>query len=210
MNIGNRPKFSLQLTLQEFKKHYWYKTELSEICRRFGLPAAGTKAELEARILKLLSGEPIEYRGSKNQYSRKKRKTAEITLETRLIPDGFKFNRQAREFFAAYFKKEKFSFTKEMAAALREAERLGDHEMTVADLIAVYEGRRSVENPDEKSYEWNRFVQDFNRDPKLRQVKQNRMQVAAALWKQVRDNPGPKRYSPDLLEKYLQQTGMCQ
>lgn len=206
MSNGNRPKFSLQLSLQEFEKHYWYKAELSEICRQFGVPAAGTKAELEARIRKLLSGESIGPQRHENAIRRKRQQMKEITLETRLIPDGFKFNRQTRQFFAAYFKQEKFSFTKEMAAALREAERRGDHEMTVADLIAVYEGKRPVENMDEKSYEWNRFVQDFNRDPMSRQVKQNRMQVAAALWKQVRDNPGPKRYSPELLESYLQRT----
>lgn len=77
----------------------------------------------------------------------------------RLIPDGFKFNKQAREFFAKYYNAEKFSFTKEMAAALRKAEQTGDTGMTMADLIAVYEGKATTpESREEKTYQWNRFV----------------------------------------------------
>lgn len=203
MNDSNRPVFSLNVTVQEFDNHYWYKTELIDICRRCRLPVSGTKGELEARIRNLLKGERVDDARRAAATRRQSRQLQEITPETRLIPEGFKFNRQAREFFAAYFKRDKFSFTKEMAAALREAERNDDHDMTVADLIAVYEGKRRVDNPDESSYQWNRFVQDFNRDPQSRQIGHNRMRIAAELWKQVRDNPGDKRYSPELLTEYL-------
>ncbi|NGQ95137.1 hypothetical protein G3578_08150 [Brevibacillus sp. SYP-B805] len=55
---------------------------------------------------------------------------------------GFKFNRTARAFFQAYYGVKRFSLTKEMAAALREAEKRRDYEMTVADLIEVYERSR--------------------------------------------------------------------
>ncbi|GGG74572.1 hypothetical protein [Paenibacillus radicis (ex Gao et al. 2016)] len=74
--------------------------------------------------------------------------------------------------------------------------------MTVADLIQVYEGKTELVSAEEKTYQWNNFVKDFNKDPRTKAIG-NRMNVAAQLWKQVRDNPGSKQYSPDLLASYL-------
>lgn len=39
-----RPEFSLTMSVTEFKRHYWYATELQEICRKLGLDCTGTKA----------------------------------------------------------------------------------------------------------------------------------------------------------------------
>ncbi|WP_248926197.1 SAP domain-containing protein [Paenibacillus hamazuiensis] len=202
MTSNDRPTFSKHLSVQEFEKHYWYKNELTAICGKCNLPVSGTKAELEERIKKWLSGEKITDPRKANSAVRKKQELQELKLSTRLIADGFKFNRQAREFFANYYNKPKFSFTKEMAAALREAERQNDMEMTVADLIEVYEGRRNPDNLEERTYQWNGFVKDFNRDPRTKNMK-DRMKIAAELWKKVRDNPGPKQYSPELLDKLI-------
>ncbi|WP_036746912.1 SAP domain-containing protein [Paenibacillus sp. UNC451MF] len=200
-----RPEFSLKLSVQEFENHYWYKTDLVDICRMNLISSSGTKAELERRIKKLLNGETIEDERKTSTTIRKKQQGTEISLQTKLIPDGFKFNAKAREFFAQYYKLPKFSFTKDMAAALREAERQGDMEMTVADLILIHEGKkgRASEDPEEKTYQWNRFVKDFNKDPQSNLIKEDRMKVAAELWKIVRDSPGAKQYSPQLLENYL-------
>ncbi|WP_282942153.1 SAP domain-containing protein [Paenibacillus sp. RC67] len=200
----NRPHFSIELTIQEFENHYWYKTDLVDICRTYHISPSGTKAELEQRIKKLLSGEAVKDDRKVNTTIRKNhRGTEEISLHTKLIPDGFKFNARAREFFAQYFNLPKFSFTKDMAAALREAERQGDMEMTVADLIDIYNGKKVVEGPEEKTYQWNNFVKDFNKDPGSNLIKEDRMKVAAALWTTVRDTPGSKQYLPQLLDSYL-------
>jgi len=204
MAEGKRPNFSKELPVQEFEKHYWYKSELIEICRECNIPSSGTKAELEVRIKKLLAGESMTDERQAHTNIRKKQELTEITLATRLIPDGFKFNQQARDFFANHYKKQKFSFSKEMAAALREAERQGDMNMTVADLIEVYEGKRAVESAEEKTYQWNNFVKAFNQDVRTKLLK-DRMQVAAQLWREVRDQPGSKQFSPSLLTAHLKQ-----
>jgi len=52
-----RPDFTDKLTVEEFNKHYWYKTELQAICRQYKLSPDGTKAELEQCIRAFLSGE---------------------------------------------------------------------------------------------------------------------------------------------------------
>lgn len=202
---NTRPCFSFELSIHEFEQHYWYKRELIEICRCNHIPAWGTKAELEQRIKKLLNGEEVISQRTAGKAERMKKEMNELSLHTRLIPDGFKFNQLARDFFARYYKKEKFSFTKEMAAALREAEKQCNTEMTVADLIAIYEGKRAINTIEERTYQWNNFVREFSKDPNSYIFKKNRMKVAAILWKEIRDKPGEKKYTPDLLEAKLEQ-----
>jgi hypothetical protein len=48
---------------------------------------------------------------------------------------------------------------------------------------------------------WNGFVRDFSRDARTHGL-ENRMQVAALLWRQVRDRAGAKAYSPQLLDEF--------
>ena len=47
-----KPKFSLSMSYEEFKQHYWYKNELAKICSEYGISAIGTKADLESKIEK--------------------------------------------------------------------------------------------------------------------------------------------------------------
>lgn len=44
------------LTIEYFNNHYFYKKDLQTLCRRYGLPSNGTKAELNNYILKMLHG----------------------------------------------------------------------------------------------------------------------------------------------------------
>src|SRR5690625_1321214 len=118
-----RPKFNGQMNIEEFEAYYWYKEELKEICRSHQLPVSGTKAELEEYIKKFLTGDHFINNRARNIKIRKNAQRGEIILETRLITDGFKFNQQAKDFFQNYYNVTKFSFTKHMAAALREAEK---------------------------------------------------------------------------------------
>ncbi|WP_079909430.1 SAP domain-containing protein [Paenibacillus sp. 32352] len=199
-----RPDFSLEMTIEQFEHHYWYKKELEELCRNHGISSAGTKAELEQRIKNVLSGKtPVDSRKMNSAIRKRRQAEQPLSLHTKLIPEGFKFNAKAREFFAHYYKVPKFSFTKEMAAALREAERQGDMDMTVSDLIAIYEGPKLIQGPEERTYQWNYFVKEFNKDPLAQGLKQDRMKIAAELWKLVRDNPDDKQYSTTLLANYL-------
>ena len=123
-----------------------------------------------------------------------------------MIQDGFKFDHIARKFFCDYFNVKKFSFTKEMAATLRNAEKNNDLEITVKDLIEVY--LDSKKNPtkkiitnEDKTYQWNNFLKEFHKDKKTKLLN-NKIQIASFLWRQVRDNPGEKKYTSELLTKY--------
>ena len=41
-----RPKFDEISSFDEFNKYYWYRDELSQICKSLGLEYRGTKQEL--------------------------------------------------------------------------------------------------------------------------------------------------------------------
>lgn len=206
--LNNRPKFDEKMTVEEFRKHYWYKLELQEICRKYKISSNGTKAELEQYIENFLSGNnSIDTRKKAHKIRMSKHIAKKLSINTKLIEDGFKFNNEARNFFANYFNVKKFSFNKEMGLALRNAEKNNDTSMTVADLIEVYinskskNGNESCDSTEEKTYQWNNFVRDFNKDESSKKFK-NKMKVASILWSKVRDNPGPKIYNHSLLEKY--------
>ncbi len=46
MLIENRPEFDKITSFDAFNKYYWYREELSQICKSIGLEYRGTKQEL--------------------------------------------------------------------------------------------------------------------------------------------------------------------
>lgn len=44
--MRNRPNFSEIKSYDEFIKYYWYRKELSKICKQIGIDYTGTKQEL--------------------------------------------------------------------------------------------------------------------------------------------------------------------
>lgn len=201
-------EFTEKMTIAEFREQYWYKTELEDICRQHHLPAYGTKAELTAYILEYLSGKaPEEIRPvRRNKRLKKTLSASEMTLNTKLLDSGFLFNDEARQFFQNYFGLDKFSFKKAMAIKMREVEASQDYSATIADLIAVLEVPQvpSPDNAEEKTYQWNRFVKNFNQDPLSKQFYPP-MKVASILWRQVRDSRREKVYQSSLLEEYAEE-----
>ena len=199
--------FNKNMTIEEFKHIYYYKTDLQEICRQLGLPSIGTKAELEKYIILFLKGvdkrDIINKRQSGNT-TRNKKQLIEITLDTKIIQDGFKLNNQARDFFKNYFNVDKFSFTKSMAVLIRKAEENNDFKMTVGDLVDVYiNGYNDIESTDEeRTYQWNNFVKSFNADD-ISKSFNNKMKVASILWKKVKNCNVEKVYSRELIDKYF-------
>ncbi|GGG74566.1 SAP domain-containing protein [Paenibacillus radicis (ex Gao et al. 2016)] len=99
MTVNERPPFSKELSVQQFEMHYWYKKELIDLCSEHNIPSSGTKAELEERIKKWLTGEEIVNTRQKSTTLRMKQEhDKELSLSTRLIPDGFKFNSKPGNF----------------------------------------------------------------------------------------------------------------
>ncbi|WP_069825555.1 SAP domain-containing protein [Pediococcus pentosaceus] len=101
------------LTLKDFEQTYFYKTELIQLCKVYGLPTYGTKAELNKYLTLYLSGTPACDIKVNRKHTTSRNKT-KITLETKILGEGFSFNQEARKLFAEYFGKEEFSFKKEM------------------------------------------------------------------------------------------------
>lgn len=203
----DRPKFSPKLSKEEFLKYYWYKTELQEICTKYNLPTLGTKAELQKYIFAFLDGEKPQNTRETSNRVRIRTSGKPITLETRLIADGFKFDNKARAFFADYYNVSKFSFTKAMATALRHAEETNDIQMTVKDLIAVYENKYKsllARTDEDATYQWNNFLKDFHSDSNTKKFLRKH-QIASLLWRHVRDNPGEKKYTSNLLQIYAEE-----
>lgn len=161
------------LTLKDFEQTYFYKTELIQLCKVYGLPTYGTKAELNKYLTLYLSGTPACDIKVNRKHTTSRNKT-KITLETRILGGGFSFNQEARKLFAEYFGKEGFSFKKEMAVIKRQAEHNGETEITVRDFC--------------KSSESQNYHQ--------------KLKVAAILWEKVKNSKNDKKFEASLVQKY--------
>ena len=68
--IESRPEFDKITSFDEFNKYYWYRDELSQICKSLGLENRGTKQELNDIIEQYFKGILIK----KSLIKRKKNK----------------------------------------------------------------------------------------------------------------------------------------
>ena len=83
-----RPEFGKIKSFEEFNKYYWYREELSQICKSLGLEYKGTKQDLNHIIEEYFKGNLIKKSSIKN----KKKQVETITLDTPLLECGFAFN----------------------------------------------------------------------------------------------------------------------
>ncbi|OAD63996.1 hypothetical protein A7K95_00555 [Pediococcus parvulus] len=204
--MNEHPKFSNFMSAREFLEHYWYKTELQTICRQNKLPTFGTKAELTSYLVAFLNGVPLSKIKIARKVTRQKSlKACEITPKTRLLDSGFSLNNEARQFFSNYFHTAQFSFKKVMAIKLREVQRTKDVTADVADLINLYldaqNHKKSFNNAEESTYQWNNFVKGFCKDPQSANYS-NKLKVAAILWQKVKLGRGTKQYKSILIHRY--------
>ena len=218
-----KPEFSSTMSVTEFKSHYWYVIELREICRKLGLDCTGTKAELTLRVEHFLSGDVDSFSSEEEEMKISMTdKTLWLVvshgadsytkLSTKVI-GWFSFNVNWRAFCGMVLVEPNFKFTKEMAAAVREAKKRHDNSLTVRDLLVIYrickqrkaagKSLPSYMQPEDQTYQWNNFVRAFNADPRS-MIFSNKMKVASILWSKVRDNPGSKEYRTDLIYIYAE------
>jgi len=85
-----------------------------------------------------------------------------------------------------------------MVATAKKVKDDGDTSFTLGDLLDVYYGKKTYAKYDKVSLQWNKFVKDFCSDPASAAFP-NKLQTAAALWKEVRDSTRPKVYTHELL-----------
>ena len=192
-----RPSFKDIESFEEFNKYYWYREELSQICKSLGLEYRCTKKELNYIIEQYFKGNKVEKYLSKG----KKSQSEDITLETPLLNCGFSFNQKFRDYFSAVTGVSPFKFNADMATAWRKVKSDNDKEFTIKDMIKIYYGESDYAKYDNSTCQWNQFLKDFCADEHSNNYS-NKLKVAAILWKEVRNSKNKKIYSKQLLNEY--------
>ena len=195
--IEIRPSFKDIKSFEEFNKYYWYREELSQICKSLGLEYRCTKKELNYIIEQYFMGNKVEKYLSKG----KKSQTEVITLETPLLYCDFSFNQKFRDYFSALTGVSPFKFNADMATAWRKVKRDNDINFTIQDMIKIYYGEWDYAKYDNSACQWNQFLKDFCADESSNNYS-NKLKVATILWKEARDSKSEKNYSKQLINEY--------
>ena len=195
--IEIRPSFKDIESFEEFNKYYWYREELSQICKSLGLEYRCTKKELNYIIEQYFKGNRIE----KSTRKVNKKYAEVISLNTPLLECGFSFNQKFRDYFSAVTGVSPFKFNADMATAWRKVKRDNDINFTIQDMIKIYYGESDYAKYDNSACQWNQFLKDFCADESSNNYS-NKLKVAAILWKEVRDSKSEKNYSKQLLNEY--------
>lgn len=199
MSVEKRPEFRDISSFEEFNQYYWYREELSQICKSLKLENKGTKQELNNIIREYFEGNCIK--ASKTQI--RKSKNADIlTTDTPLLACGFSFNTKFREYFSMLTGVSPFKFTADMATAWRKVKSEKNVKFTIQDLLDIYYGKSNYTKYDHSICQWNQFLKDFCADS-ISSNYSNKLKVASILWKEVRDSAGEKTYSRKILETNL-------
>ena len=192
-----RPKFDEITSFDEFNKYYWYRDELSQICKSLGLEYRGIKQELNHIIEQYFKGNLIKKSSIKNR----KKQVENITLDTPLLECNFSFNTKFREYFSDLIGVSRFKFNADMATAWRKVKSEKNTSFTIGDLLKVYYGESDYAKYDNSACQWNQFLKDFCLDECSNHYS-DKLKAAATLWKEVRDSKNEKVYSRELLKKY--------
>ena len=195
--METRPDFDKITSFDQFNKYYWYREEISQICKSLGLEYRGTKQELNHIIEEYFKGNLIK----KSPRKKVKQQVENISLDSPLLECGFSFNEKFREYFAALTGISPFKFTADMATAWRKVKSEQDSNFTIRDLLKVYYGQSDYAKYDHSVCQWNQFLKDFCADKNSGHYS-NKLKVAAILWKEVRDSDKEKIYSENLLSDY--------
>ena len=192
-----RPDFKDIKSFEEFNRYYWYREELSQICKSLGLEYRSTKQELNHIIEQYFKRNRIE----KSVRKVNKKQAEAITLNTPLLECGFSFNQKFREYFSVVTGVDPFKFNANMATAWRKVKVENDLNFTIQDMLKVYYGESDYAKYDHSVCQWNQFLKDFCSD-EFSDFYSNKLKVAAILWKEVRDSTNEKTYSRQLLDEY--------
>ena len=195
--IEIRPSFKDIESFEEFNKYYWYREELSQICRSLGLEYRCTKKELNYIIEQYFKGNRIE----KSTRKVNKKHAEAISLNTPLLECGFSFNQKFRDYFSAVTGVSPFKFNADMATAWRKVKRDNDINFTIQDMIKIYYGESDYSKYDDSTCQWNQFLKDFCADESSSNYS-NKLKVVVILRKEVRNSKNIKIYSKQLLNEY--------
>ena len=156
----NRADFINIKSFEEFNRYYWYREELSQICKSLGLEYRSTKQELNHIIEQYFKGNRIE----KSVRKVNKKQAEAITLNTPLLECGFSFNQKFREYFSVVTGVDPFKFNADMATAWRKVKAENDLNFTIQDMLKVYYGESDYAKYNHSVCQWNQFLKDFCSD----------------------------------------------
>lgn len=196
--MQERPKFIEIKSYDEFLKYYWYRDELSVICKELGIDNTGTKKDLNYNIKEYFDGNSIKRKSIKYM----KETVQEIELNSSLIKCGFSFNKKFRDFFSKQTGKENFKFTADMAAAWRKVKKEENYNFTLKDMLDIYYQKSDYVKYDNSVCEWNIFLKDFCAD-KRNLIFNNKLKTAAILWNIVKKSEMSKIYSYELVKNNM-------
>ena len=192
-----RPDFKDIHSFEDFNLYYWYREELSQICKSLELEYQCTKKELNFIIEQYFKGNKI----TRNLNKDIKTQTDVITLETPLLYCGFSFNQKFRDYFSAVTGISPFKFSANMATAWRKVKKDKDINFTIQDMIKIYYGESDYAKYDSSTCQWNQFLKDFCLD-ECSNFYSNKLKVASILWKEVKNSTNEKIYTKELLKEY--------
>ncbi len=202
--METRPAFVDIQSFSEFSKYYWYREELKFICKELQIDSSGMKTELLHTIEEYFKGNPIPPQKRKRNsgtHTAAVPSDAPLSLESSLLGCNFCFSQRFRDFFAEQTGLAHFKFNSDMVASVKKVKEDEDRSFTLGDLLDIFYGKKSYATYDAKSLQWNKFVKDFCADPETARFP-NKLKIAAALWKEVRQSTREKVYTHELLEEF--------
>lgn len=177
-----RPLLTMEISIADFKKHYWLKEELQDFCRNNGIGANGSKVEISERIERFLRSGEKELKSREKPPRRTFRAADEEVLSVNtVITKDYTNNEKNREFFKSIIGAQ-FHFTVRFMNFCKN-----NAGKTFQDAIDEWyveqkekqEGKyKTVIGP---QFEYNRFIRDFYRKP---ENKGKKLKEAIAAWEE--------------------------
>ncbi len=194
-----KPTLDKQITLTDFKNHYWLKSELVSFCRANQLATAGAKEAITQRITEFLAhGTRVPHTSSTS-----KKRDSEQPLQPETLVEHYRNDAATRAFFTKHIGKH-FRFNSYLRQFTKKANITPG--LTYRDLIAGWikeETRKQIAGnltPISSQFEYNRFIRDFfaNETGKIHAD-------AVTAWNLVKTQPGEHTYQAYLRIKSIAQ-----
>ncbi len=153
-----RPKLDKNTKAETFIDFYWLKEELVSFCKRYSLPASGSKDELTQRIHEYLkTGKVVPAMKKKNV--NKKAINSPLSLDAS-IPEGYKNDARHQAFFKSEIG-EHFKFNVPFMNWMKE-----NSGRTYKEAIAEWNRINSEKKQGKKTtissqFQYNQYIRDF-------------------------------------------------
>ncbi len=182
-----RPLLNKQITIVDFKMHYWLKEELQAFCRENGILAAGSKLEISQRIEYFLITRERKPEIRTNPHKFKSTMdTDDLSVKT-VITEEYTNNQKNREFFKSIIGPQ-FHFTTRFMNFCKS--NVGK---TYQDAIHEWYAEQNERKKGKyktviaPQFEYNRFIREFYNKP---ENKGKKLTEAIKAWEKSKRERG--------------------